>query len=67
MGFNKRIFNIEMLKALYKDGGIDAVEKSFNKIDCCIFEDNKSSNIYQYIITNNNNKAIKLLKDEQSR
>lgn len=62
MSFNKRLYNLDKLKALYLDGGIEAVQKSFANIDAYIFEDDESKKVFDHIIKNNLKKAIKFLE-----
>jgi hypothetical protein len=66
MSFNKRYYNIGSICDSYKEGGINGVIKSFNKIDAFFFEDNISSKIHQFIIGGSNDKAIKLIEKQIS-
>jgi len=67
MSFNKRYFNIEGFINIYSLDGIKGIKKTFDKIDGFIFEDNKSSKVYDLIIDKKEVEAIKLLDKEFSK
>ena len=49
MGFNLRIFSIEMLASYYKNDKINGIGKAIGKTEGFIFTDNKSSS--QFLFT----------------
>ena len=63
MSFNKRNYNIEMLRNIYKRDGINEIIRNFNYIDAYVFNDEESSRVHEYLIeTKQFAKAIKLLE-----
>ena len=62
MGFNLRIFNIEMLVKFYQQDKIEGIGKAIGKTDGYIFADNKSSKIVKHWLKGNKEKAIEIIE-----
>ena len=67
MGFNSRIFSIEMLVRFYQNDKIEGIGKAIGKTDGFIFADSKSSKIVKHWMKGNKEKAIQIIEEHVSR
>jgi len=64
MSLNKRHYNINKLRLIYKDGGLESIIDIFKKIDVYYFEDDESSAIFNLINSIDMSNTNDIIKDE---
>lgn len=63
MGFNLRIFSIDMLVSYYNGDKNNGIGKAIGKTEGFIFTDNKSSKVVKHWRKGNKEKAIQIMEN----
>ena len=63
MGFNKRIFNIDMLVDFYNKDKVNCIKNAIGKTEAFTFKDDYSSKIILLWLDGNHDKSIQILED----
>lgn len=63
MGFNLRIFSIDMLVSYYSTDKDNGIGKAIGKTEGFIFTDNKSSKVVKHWRKGNKEKAIQIMEN----